>query len=293
MKVRFWGTRGSIPTPGPHTTRYGGNTSCVEVRADGHIIIFDAGTGIRELGIHLLEEFGPQPLTFHLMISHTHWDHIQGIPFFLPLYQKHNTAYIYGPPGRDKSFAEVLRVQMDTEFFPVAIGDIRAKVHINEVREPIALEKITATSFYLNHPAMNLAYRVSDGNRSVVYATDNEPYLYTLHQSQDKPAGESDYAQYLDMKFVEFLSDADLYIGEAQYTSEEYKTKKGWGHSPIESTVEFAWRAGVKRLAIFHHDPLHSDGMIDQMVEHARSLLATQDSRIECFGAREGMELTL
>lgn len=292
MKVRFWGTRGSIATPGAATLRYGGNTSCVEVRAKDHILVFDAGTGIHNLGVQLSKEFPSTPITVHVFISHTHWDHIQGFPFFLPAYGRQNRIIIYGPPGRDKTLRQIMRMQMDSDYFPVALGDMNPNIEILEVREPISIGDLSITHFYLNHPALSLAYRVSDGTRSVVYATDNEPYKYTLSSHRDT-SERLGLPEYLDDKFIEFLEATDLYIGEAQYTLEEYKAKLGWGHSPIESIVEFSVKAKVKRLALFHHDPYHDDAFVDGMVRHAQKLLAEQKSSIECFGAKEGMEVDL
>lgn len=291
MKVRFWGTRGSIATPGPSTMRYGGNTSCVEVRVGGHILVFDAGTGIREFGVSLMEEFKSQPLTIHLFISHTHWDHIQGFPFFLPAYQQRNRIHIYGPPGRDKSFDAILRMQMDSDYFPVDLGDMSPNIEVHELREPLTIGPLNVQHFYLNHPALTFAYRTSDGEHSIVYATDNEPYHGLLQAPDKKTSKTSDFPIYLDEKFVEFLSGADLYIGEAQYTNDEYKEKVGWGHSPLEATVRWAVQANVKRLALFHHDPQHDDKFVDQMVQHAKELVATYGGKTECLGASEGMEL--
>ena len=291
MKVRFWGTRGSIATPGTSTMRYGGNTSCVELRTGSHIIVLDAGTGIRELGNQLLKEFPTQPLTIHVFISHTHWDHIQGFPFFLPAYEQKNTVHLYGPPGRDKSLDKILTIQMDSDYFPVELGSMSANVHVHEMRKDVTIDGITVQHFYLNHPALCLAYRVSDGHSNVVYATDNEPYQGTLFKHTQNPATALDFPTYLDEKFVEFLSHADLLIGEAQYTTEEYKEKRGWGHSPLESVVRFAVQANVKKLALFHHDPLHDDNFVDAMVKEANNLAQHFNGKIECIGAREGLEL--
>ena len=293
FKVKFWGTRGSIATPGKKTARYGGNTSCVELRADGQIFIFDAGTGIRELGLRLIKEFSSKPLTLHLFVSHTHWDHIQGFPFFLPAYNKRNRIFVYGPAGRDKSLDEILRMQMDSDFFPVELGDMKAKISVKEIRDEFTIGDVTVQPFYLNHPAMTFAYRLTFGQQSIVYATDNEPYQYSLHQHRDDSMEKSDYPDYLDQKFVEFLSEADLMIGEAQYTLKEYETKRGWGHSPIESLVEFAWRANVKHLVLFHHDPLHDDKSVDKMVRHAHRLARIRGGNLKCGGAFEGMEIVV
>ncbi len=291
MTVRFWGTRGSVATPGPKTLKYGGNTSCVEIRSKNNILVFDAGTGIRELGISLIEEFKSKPITLHLFISHTHWDHIQGFPFFIPAYDKRNRISIYGPSGHDKPFQKILRIQMDSEYFPVSLGDMSPDINIVEMKETMNFGGVSVEPFFLNHPGMTLAYRVSDGKRSVVYATDNEPYRYTLHQNTKKK--QEDLGQFLDEKFIDFLQGADLYIGESQYTLDEYKLKLGWGHSPIESLAEWAVRANVKRLAMFHHDPLHNDAMVNKMVKHANSLIKNMRGKTKCFGAREGMKIKL
>jgi phosphoribosyl 1,2-cyclic phosphodiesterase len=292
MNIRFWGTRGSIPSPGKSTVKYGGNTSCVEVRAGKQILIFDAGTGIRNLGNQLLNEFKSQPVTLHLFISHTHWDHIQGFPFFMPAYNKNFQIIVYGPPARDKSLKDLFKFQMDSEYFPVPLGDLNAQIVMQEVREPFRIGDLQITSFYMNHPAMTLAYKIFDGEKTFIYATDNEPYRYTLHAARKDPLA-SQYGAELDQKFIEFISGADLFVSDAQYTLEEYRSKVGWGHSPIESIVEFAIKANVKQLALYHHDPSHDDATVDAIVKHAQRLLSTQKSSLQCFGAFEGMEIKL
>ena len=293
MRVTFWGTRGSVATPGKATTKYGGNTSCVEIRSKDHILIFDAGTGIRELGLKILKEFDTKPLTLHLFISHTHWDHIQGFPFFLPAYSEDNRIHVYGPPGRDKSFDKIFRAQMDSDYFPVDLGDMSPNIEVHEVREPIVLGDLKIDHFYLNHPALTLAYRITEGKKSVVYATDNEPYLGSIHASGHQKLGDADLPTLLDERFVDFIRGTDLFIGEAQYTNEEYEEKKGWGHSSVETTVRFAVEANVKQLAMFHHDPQHSDSFIDRMVVHARKLVRHFGGKTKCFGAKEGLRIDI
>jgi phosphoribosyl 1,2-cyclic phosphodiesterase len=292
MKIHFWGTRGSIPSPGKSTVKYGGNTSCVEVRAGKQILIFDAGTGIRDLGNQLLNEFKSQPVTVHLFISHTHWDHIQGFPFFMPAYNKNFQIIVYGPPARDKSLKDLFKFQMDSEYFPVPLGGLNAQIVMQEVREPFRIDDLQITSFYMNHPAMTLAYKIFDGEKTFIFATDNEPYRYTLHAVRKDPLA-SQYGAELDQKFIEFISGADFVVCDAQYTLEEYRLKVGWGHSPIESVVEFAIKANVKQLALYHHDPSHDDATVDAIVKHAQKLISTQKSSVQCFGAAEGMEIKL
>jgi phosphoribosyl 1,2-cyclic phosphodiesterase len=292
MTIRFWGTRGSIPSPGKGTVKYGGNTACVEVRTEKQILVFDAGTGIRNLGNRLIKEFPSQPVTVSLFISHTHWDHIQGFPFFMPGYEKNFQVLVYGPPARDKSLKDLMKLQMDAEYFPVPLGDLNAQIVMQEVREPFRIGDVQVNSFYLNHPAMTLAYKITEGGKTLTYATDNEPYRYTLHAAR-KDQGASQYGSELDQKFIDFLSGTDFLICEAQYTLDEYRSKVGYGHSPIESVVEFAVKANVKQLALFHHDPGHDDAAVDAIVRHAQQLLSAQNSPMKCFAAAEGMEIKL
>lgn len=181
MRVTFWGTRGSIATPGPATIIYGGNTSCVEIRAGTDILIFDAGTGLRPLGLALMKEYADQPLTVHLFLSHTHWDHIQGFPFFLPAYLPTTTIHIYGSAGQGRPLEKIIRGQMDADYFPVALGDLKSVLHMHEFKgKAFQIGEATVAAMYLNHPGMTLGYRISYGGKTVVYATDNEPYQQTL-----------------------------------------------------------------------------------------------------------------
>ena len=289
MRVRFWGTRGSIATPGPETAGYGGNTSCVEVRAGDEVLIFDAGTGIRPLGLALMEEFGTRPFTVHLFISHAHWDHIQGFPFFTPAYAVTVKLNVYGASGQRRSLEKLLRGLMDTDYFPVALGDLAASLSTTEFRgDDFHIGDVTVSGCYLNHPGMALGYRVRHEGKSVVYATDHEPYRNTLADLGGRGEAGRRYGAELDTELIRFVEGADLYIGEAQYTDEEYKAKIGWGHSPLSATVSVALAARVRSLALFHHDPMHTDTVVAAMVAHARDLIAERGATLHCFAAREG-----
>ena len=289
LTARFWGTRGSIAAPGPSTTLYGGNTACVELRSGQSILIFDAGTGIRELGLALAQEFRGRALTIHLFISHTHWDHIQGFPFFVPAYSPGTTLHIYGSTGRGQSLKGVLSGQMQSDYFPVSLGDLVSSIHVHEYRgEPFRIGDATVSATYLNHPGMTLGYRVERAGKSVVYATDHEPYRTTLEAGSREAEAGKQFGRVLDDAFVGFVKGADLYIGEAQYTDLEYPSKVGWGHSSLSATVEVALQGGVKALALFHHDPMHSDDVVTGMEVLARELIAERRVVLRCFAAREG-----
>jgi phosphoribosyl 1,2-cyclic phosphodiesterase len=289
MRVRFWGTRGSIATPGAATASYGGNTSCVEVRAGNEVLIFDAGTGIRPLGIALMEEFGTRPFTVHLFISHAHWDHIQGFPFFTPAYVSTVNLNVYGASGQRRSLEKLLRGLMDTDYFPVALGDLAASLSTTEFRgDDFHIGDVTVSGCYLNHPGMALGYRVRHGGKTVVYATDHEPYRNTLADLGGRGEAGRRYGAELDTELIRFVEDADLYIGEAQYTDDEYKAKIGWGHSPLSATVGVALAARVRALALFHHDPMHTDDVVADMVTRAQQLIAEHSGHLRCFAAREG-----
>jgi phosphoribosyl 1,2-cyclic phosphodiesterase/CheY-like chemotaxis protein len=294
MTVRFWGTRGSIATPGPQTAQYGGNTSCVEVRCGGDLLVFDAGTGIRPLGLALAREFAGRPLTVHLFISHTHWDHIQGFPFFVPAYRPNTTIHVYGAAGEGRPLAKLLRGLMDPDYFPVALGDLTAVIHVHEFRgEDFAINDTKVSAMYLNHPGMTLGYRVSHHGKVLVYATDNEPYRATLARSSAQVPAAQDFGRQLDEDFVKFVSSADLYVGEAQYTDDEYPGKIGWGHSSVSATASVALRARAKSLALFHHDPMHSDEVVSDMVATVERLIAAETGTLSCFAAREGQTIEL
>ena len=287
MQVRFWGTRGSIATPGGATLRYGGNTSCVEVRPEsGETILIDCGTGARELGAALIEEGRAQ--TGHILISHTHWDHIQGLPFFAPLFVPGNEWHIYGPRGLGQSLRDVLAGQMEYAYFPVALNAFAAKVHYHEVVEGgLMIGDTRIATQYLNHPALTVGYRLEADGASVVYASDHEPH------SPGAGEGHTAEAEGGDVTHIDFLRDADLVIHDAQYTAEEYPSKIGWGHSTIEYAVDMAIAANVRELALYHHDPMRGDEAVDQLLSRARERVVAAGSNLIVTGAAEGNVIEL
>ena len=289
MEVRFWGTRGSIPTPGSHTVRFGGNTSCVEVRtAEGHIFIFDCGTGARPLGEALMAP-PVAPVSASILFSHTHWDHIQGFPFFAPAFEPRNTIAVYGPEGGRRSLHDTLARQMELSYFPVELSQLPATLSYTDLGEgahTIGGARIVAQ--YLNHPAVTLGYRVEADGAAVVYACDHEPFGGALWRTDAAPGPLESILHEGDRRHAHFLADADLVIHDAQYTPEEYRWRKSWGHSTFEYVVELACTAGVKRLALTHHDPSHDDAVVAEIERRARAVAERRRSPIEVFCAFEG-----
>src|SRR5262245_55763998 len=253
MRVRFWGTRGSIPTPGHRTSIYGGNTSCVEVTThDNTTLIFDCGSGIRLLGLDMLRRPGPHRI--HLLIGHTHWDHIQGFPLFTPAFMPGTELNIYGSAAFQRSLEESLCGQMQYSYFPVKLQDVTSRIHYTELEEGFfRIGDILVETQYLNHTAPTIGFRISADGATLAYMTDHEPFSNTSGGDFHHPG---------EQRHIRFLRDADLLIHDAQYTSEEYGSKLGWGHSPAEYVTDVAIAAGVRRLALFHHDPTHDDDAI-------------------------------
>jgi len=294
MRVRFWGTRGSVPTPGHSTVRYGGNTACVELRTNsGAFIIFDSGTGIRELGLHLARQGGP--VSAHLMLGHTHWDHISGFPFFTPLFVPGNHVTIYGARDLDRSLRDVLAGQMHYTYFPVPLGDLRAEIEFSELEEgEITIEDAVIRTHYLNHTAVCMGYRVEADGVSVAYITDHEPYGFSGGQDGAAGAGLREGPIHGgDRRLIEFVRGVDLLIQDAQYTPEEYPGRRGWGHSSIDYVTDIAVEAGARRVALFHHEPTHADDDIDRMVEYSRTRARAAGSDVDLFAAAEGNEIEL
>ncbi len=271
MRIKFWGVRGSIASPGPDTAGVGGNTSCIEVRCGATRIILDAGTGIRRLGDALL---GQGPVEATVLLSHLHWDHIQGLPFFVPAYLPSTRLEVVGSAGGVSSLGAVLAAQMTAPVFPVRLDELGADLRLREVRsgDTFTVGETRVRAARLNHPGGVLAYRIEHEGRSVVYATDTEHYAC------------------VDPALRALAEGADVLIYDSQYTPEEYRgdtgrSRVGWGHSTYVAGAELAKAAGVGQYVLFHHDPQRSDAGVDDLERRARELFAPS------LAAREGMEI--
>lgn len=273
--------------------RYGGNTSCVEIRTDqGGLLICDGGTGIRELGLDLIER--NKQVHAHILFSHTHWDHIQGWPFFLPAMAPGNEFTLHAMAGLNQSLEGVLANQMEYTYFPITLDDMGATINFDEFREgELLLDGTRVTAHYLNHTSICLGYRIEANGKTVVYASDTEPHGLTLERGERAVTGElvlrPELVHEEDRRLAEFVEGADLLILDAQYTDEEYPSRVGWGHSTTGYATDIAVLGRVRRLALFHHDPVHSDEMVDDMVAAARKRAALFGAEVEIFGAAEGL----
>jgi phosphoribosyl 1,2-cyclic phosphodiesterase len=289
--VTFWGTRGSVSTPGRITEKYGGNTPCVTISHGDTLVILDAGTGIRNFGIELLEQTNGKgdPLTLHLFLTHTHWDHIQGLPFFQPAYSQSTRMMIYGSSKKERFLASVLKGQMDYEYFPVSMSALTAEIHIQEMSEErIQLGPIVIDwEEQLYHPAGSVRYSFNVCGKRIVFATDVE--LDLIFGEGRKTQEEKMHGE----QYLRFIHGVDLLIADGQFTEEEYSGRVGWGHSSIPVVLDAASRAEVKQLAIFHHDPQHSDTLLDEIWMKHRTRYGAEDQGMDLFWAREGVTLAI
>lgn len=276
MKVYFWGTRGSIATPGEETVKYGGNTTCLEIQlSDGSFMIIDAGTGIRKLGMKLVKLDLDE---INIFLTHPHWDHIQGFPFFTPMYKNNEHVIIHGWPTTNRKVKNVITDQMEGTYFPVDFSQLSAEIDFREIKSD-TLEYNSAKLSFLrcNHPVICHSFKIEDGGKTFVIMTDNE-----LDANSPKNSWE---------EFVEFCRGADLLIHDAQFTPEELKIKKGWGHSDYLRVIDLASEAEVEKLVLFHHDPGHNDRFIDKLVENSLDKIKKLKFPKFCIAAREGMEM--
>ncbi len=294
MKIRFWGTRGSLATPGRGTTHFGGNTSCVEVTTEsGGRLILDCGTGARLLGAQLVST-APRPIRGSILLGHTHWDHIQGFPFFAPIFVPGNSFAVYGPQGSRGSLHGTLSGQMEFTYFPVELDQLPAQITFHELAEgTYEIGGAQVTTQYIHHPAVTLAYRIEADGAVLVYVADHEQFSDTLWRGDAEPGRIESIVHDGDRRHALFMAHADLVIHDAQYTPEEYQSKKTWGHSTYEYVVEVAAAAGVRRLALTHHDPTHDDLFVADIELRARAVAEKRGSPIDVFCAQEGGECVI
>jgi len=280
LTLRCWGTRGSIPSPGAHTTRYGGNTTCFEVRCGEQRLIFDAGSGIRLLGLDLMENGGNH---HHIFLTHFHWDHIQGFPFFRPLYDPQINLKIAGPKQRNIDVRSLFAGQMGPIYFPIPFSVVSATMSFDDLNENTQqVGGVTLHTIRVKHPSHVVGYRIEAGGRSVCFIPDNE-------LDGDMYEVENDWRE----RLVDFIRGADLLIHDSMYTDEEYPSRAGWGHSTFRQSLQLAEEGEVKKLLFFHHDPERSDNQIDEIVNRLRDEAMGRGCSIAMEAAAEGPDYTL
>lgn len=305
MKIKFWGVRGSIPCPGRETFKYGGNTACIELRFSGtdRLVIIDAGSGIRELGNHIMTRDLPKgPINLDIFLSHTHWDHIMGYPFFSPLYVPGTKIRVHGPVTHEADPLEkIVGGQMTYRYFPVRRADLAAEIsYISLKEERLDLgDGIILITKYLNHPVLCLGYRFEYKGKVFCTAYDTEPYCNIFCTDPDDPSYDEALAlegdivvQEQNQELEKFFKGADFLVYDSQYTQEEYTGPRiGWGHTPVEYAIASSQRVGVKKLALFHHDPMRTDAQLDELSKiHCQS---EKNLCMDVFFAKEGMEIDL
>ena len=274
MKIEFWGTRGSIPSPGPETVKYGGNTPCVAVTLkDDSLLILDAGTGIRKLGLML--EKSEEPLKANIFITHSHWDHIQGVPFFTPAYHAKNEFNILGCASVNQEIRKSLSTLMVSPYFPVSFETLKATFNfIDRCGDALEVNNAQIDLITINHPGDGLGFKITEGDSVFVFLTDNELNSPQYHKTPYD-------------KLVEFCQSADLLVHDGMYTKDEWEQKKGWGHSFYGDALQLAIDASVRQVALFHHEPEHPDEIITGMVEDCQRILKEKSNSLICFGAQE------
>ena len=305
IQIKFWGVRGSIPCPGPKTMKYGGNTACIELRFPevNRLIIIDAGSGIRELGNFMMaNDLKKGPINTDIFLTHTHWDHIMGFPFFTPIYVPGSSLRVHGPVSFEGDTLEkIVGGQLTYRYFPVRQAELAAKIEYLDLKEGVRDlgDGITVTAKYLNHPILCLGYRFAYRGKTICTAYDTEPFHNVFCTDPEDPSYDEGMAtegelvaQEQNGVLEQFFSGADLLVHDSQYTHEEYMGKfLGWGHSSFEHAVAAAKHAGVKALALFHHDPMRTDDQIDALT--GKYCVTPGQGATEIFFAREGVELEI
>ena len=290
MKIRFWGVRGSIASPGPKTVRYGGNTTCIEVRTDANeLIILDAGTGIFPLSQSLL---GEMPLTANVLITHSHWDHIQGLPFFVPNFIPGNVLRLHGAfdPISGNGIEQVMSVQLQYSYFPVREAELKARMEYVTLApgQSIQIGSATVTAYLLNHPVINFGYRIESAGKSVFFTGDHEP-PYNIYEPTDPDFAEyQQFVQDKELAIDRAMQGVDVLIADSSYTAQEYPAKKGWGHGSYDSSLAYARRAKAKNLFFTHHEPTRSDDALEAVFDTICKTSALQPGDPQLRLAREG-----
>ncbi len=298
MKIRFWGTRGSIPTPGKDTVKYGGNTPCVEIRLDdNNLIILDAGTGIRNLGEKLIE-LGDS-INAYILISHPHWDHIQGFPFFKPAFISGNQITVVSYESENLSISKMIEDQMNKIYFPILLNELKATINFKSVKEEkFKVFDAEVETIFLNHPTYAIGYKIMHNGHSVVYISDNEPFDRYIAQTM------SNVEPMIIEKFLSskkdpnqrlfyFVDGADILIYDTTYTPDDYIDHVGWGHSHYLFTLQMAYEGKAKHLILFHYDPSYTDTKIDEIYEKCIKEISHRNYNFKCTASFEGLEIDL
>jgi len=297
--LRFWGVRGSYAAPFPTHLKVGGNTSCVEVSVDDHVLICDAGTGIIPLGNRLAAKAKKKELL--IVLTHYHWDHICGLPFFVPAFIPDWNINFFGPGESIQEMKQKLDSQMQAPYFPVGTETWMAKVNYIDPKETkLNTGPIDITYYSVHHPGVTYGYKIKAGNKTIIYVSDNEcQFLDKSIKQKMTEFSEEEQQMFEAMNREEYeyelktIHNADILIHDAQYTPEDYETKRGWGHSCYVDVVNYAIDAGVKELYLYHHDPYNDDSAIDQIYEKSLDIIKDRGASLKCHIAREGMEIDL
>ncbi|MBF0620743.1 MAG: MBL fold metallo-hydrolase [Magnetococcales bacterium] len=293
MKVKFWGVRGSIAVPGESTLKYGGNTTCIEVRTDDNdLIILDAGTGIFPLSHTLLANM---PVEANIFISHTHWDHIQGLPFYIPIFVPGNTLKIHGAfdPISQQDIRRVISQQLEHCYFPVREPELSASLEYITLREFQSVkigENTTVTNIFMNHPVLNFGYRIDCNGKSLFFTGDHEEWFNIYEPGEP---GFEDYQVHMEARnkqMVDFIRNVDVLVMDTSYTIDEYPAKAGWGHGTYDSSIRTGREAGAKKLFFTHHEPTRTDALLEKVYNEALKRNPPQPGDPEFLLAREGLE---